>query len=665
LLKSLLDISSQTMAQDSGLVPASELLRQTEALFGGGDIGDTPMAQLARLTLERARATQDHESEALAYFYSLYPWVFLTDELVLMGRIEEARRRCEFLGVRRGLWLLEDLKAYVAAVKGRHLEATAIGQRLDRVPEALRPPFERSITLLLMTRYCAWVGRLEDSLRLCHRAVHLAEQCDHETWLAATCVGLGGLLTRDALNPEDGLPYVERSRALLAHRPLALTTVIATSQLVAALDMLGEHDRAYAVFEEDLARPGARERLRPGPMALVESTRSRLVAALIGVGRLEEAQAWLDEFAPEAFGAQIYRYAVAPLMRLRLLCRQQRYAEARALAQVERDRPLTHARTLHDQVTILDHLREACDALGDDAGAAEAAAGAREACLPLVALSARARYLSTQLQREPLNTPPLSAIDLKRLAAIEAEARAQSSQAAQRQVPKFLAHVVHELRNPIGGMMGMSSLLLMSNLDEKQRRYTSAMQQSADTLLQLVNDVLDLAKIESGQFGFNPGPVALDTWLQQCVEGFAALAQKKGCAIHVALDPALPRDVIGDALRMRQVLANLLSNALKFTRAGRIDVRVTRGGAAPAGKLRLHVEVQDTGSGMSEEALGRLFQEFVQADATIARDYGGTGLGLALCKQLVERMEGRIGARSQKGVGSTFWFELTLGVEGP
>jgi signal transduction histidine kinase len=314
-------------------------------------------------------------------------------------------------------------------------------------------------------------------------------------------------------------------------------------------------------------------------------------------------------------------------------------------------------------VTIFDHLREACDALGDEAGAAEAVAAAREACLPLVALSARARYLSTQLQLDPTRATPLSAIDLRRLAAIEEEARAQSNRAvAKPQVPRFLAHVVHELRNPIGGMVGMSSLLLMSNLDDKQRRYTSAMQQSADTLLQLVNDVLDLAKIESGQFSIGAEPIALGPWLQQCTEGFVAIAQKKGFDLHVDLDPSLPQEVVGDPLRLRQVLTNLLSNALKFTRTGRIDVRLARGGPVPAGKVRLRAEVQDTGKGISEQALGHLFEEFVQADATIARDYGGTGLGLALCKQLVERMGGRIGARSQFGVGSTFWFELTLDV---
>ena len=295
------------MAPDSELVSARELLRQTEALFGGGDVGDSPMAKFAQRTLDRARETQDYESEALAYFYSLYPWVFVTDEAVLLARIDEARRRCEFLAVRRAVWLLEDLKAHVLAVKGRHQEAITIAQRLDRVPEALRPPFERGITLMLMARYCAWIGRLDDALRLAHRVAKLAESSEHELWRAATCVLLGGLLTRDALNPEEGLPYLERARSMLAHRPVSLTTLICTAQLVTAYGMLGAPERAYAVFEEDLSRPGARALLTPRPMAMVETMRSRLAAALIGTGRLAEAQAWLDEFEPEAYGTHFYR----------------------------------------------------------------------------------------------------------------------------------------------------------------------------------------------------------------------------------------------------------------------------------------------------------------------------------------------------------------------
>jgi signal transduction histidine kinase len=144
------------------------------------------------------------------------------------------------------------------------------------------------------------------------------------------------------------------------------------------------------------------------------------------------------------------------------------------------------------------------------------------------------------------------------------------------------------------------------------------------------------------------------------MDAYVSQGQAKGVVVDAGLDAGLPDRVVGDALRLRQVLVNLVSNALKFTRAGRVDVRLRNLGGAPLGATRLRCEVRDTGTGISDEALKRLFQEFVQADETIAQDYGGTGLGLALCKQLVEAMGGRIGASSEKGVGSLFWFELDL-----
>lgn len=238
--------------------------------------------------------------------------------------------------------------------------------------------------------------------------------------------------------------------------------------------------------------------------------RARLTIALIGVGRLDEAQAWLEQVPPRYWAAAKDGFAVAPLVRLRLLCAQGHYAEARALTEAERKRVVNHIRSTYDRVEMLDHLREACEAVGDMAAAAEAATAAREACLPLVNLSARARYPATQLERDPAHAPPLSAVDQRRLAAIAQEVQARSSRAAPPKVPRFLAHVVHELRNPIGGVMGMSSLLLMSELDEKQRRFTSAISTSASTLQQLIDDVLDLAKIERGQFKQNPKPFELE-----------------------------------------------------------------------------------------------------------------------------------------------------------
>jgi signal transduction histidine kinase len=176
----------------------------------------------------------------------------------------------------------------------------------------------------------------------------------------------------------------------------------------------------------------------------------------------------------------------------------------------------------------------------------------------------------------------------------------------------------------------------------------------------LVNDVLDMAKLESGRFEFHPQPTSLERWLREAVEPFVEPAALRGVAVTWSLDPRLPPQLCFDALRLHQVLANLLSNAKKFTRVGTIQVRVTARGEADAQGVPIRVAVYDTGCGIAPEAQAQLFSEFVQANAGIAASHGGTGLGLALCRQFVERMGGRIGLDSTPDVGSTFWFELTL-----
>jgi signal transduction histidine kinase len=633
-------------------IPASELLRQAENRLGSGGIGATPMTRLAEQAVRRARETGDRQTEALAQYYCLWDQVFALPEAEMLDRVEAARRHCQPLGVPRALWLLDDLEDWVRIHHGRHMEGIAICQRLERLAPESRPAFERSFAAYNLSFAHEWLGHHDDTMRLRYRFLQLAEEAGRPIWLAGACVCLGEFQTETMLDPEQGLPYLQRARQLWRDQPMAVIKLMVTARTIVALNMLGRHQEAYDVFTEDTAAPGA--------MAVVASQRAQLTLALIGVGRLDEAQAWLDQLTPAYRTTDKDGFPVAPLMRLRLLCAQRRYAEARALAEAERDRVAIHMNSTCDRVQLFDHLREACEALGDRAAAAEAATAAREACLPLVTRSARARYLAVQIERDPANAPPLSAVDERRLDAIAREVRAQSARAAAPRVPRFLAQVVHELRNPIGGVMGMSSLLLMSDLDEKQRRFTSAISHSASTLERLIDDVLDLAKIERGQFQLNPQPFALEPWLEQATAAYVAQGQAKGVVVSTRLDFGLPARVVGDALRIRQVLVNLLSNALKFTRTGRVDVEARRLAGAARDAVRVRFEVRDTGTGISEEALQRLFQEFVQADETIAEHYGGTGLGLALCKQLVEAMGGRIGASSQKGVGSLFWFELDL-----
>ena len=204
---------------------------------------------------------------------------------------------------------------------------------------------------------------------------------------------------------------------------------------------------------------------------------------------------------------------------------------------------------------------------------------------------------------------------------------------------------------------------MKSDLDDKQRKYLDLAQSSAQMLLALCNDVLDLAKIDSGRFELHLELNDVAAVAREVVQIFEPQAAIKRLALNCDIAQNLPERLLCDRLRIQQLLMNLLSNALKFTRRGSIDIELAwRPSSASAGQLE--VAVRDTGCGLSEEAQSRLFQEFTQADSSVAQLHGGTGLGLALCRNLVELMGGEIGVTSAPGEGSTFRFTAPMSIEG-
>ncbi|MBN1850805.1 MAG: response regulator [Deltaproteobacteria bacterium] len=230
---------------------------------------------------------------------------------------------------------------------------------------------------------------------------------------------------------------------------------------------------------------------------------------------------------------------------------------------------------------------------------------------------------------------------------------------ANRTKSMFLANMSHEIRTPLNGVVGMAGLLAETELDEEQREYIEILKNSGDSLLSIINDILDYSKIEAGQLELECIDFDLRLTIEDTTDVVAFRAHEKDLELGCIIEPEVPSLVRGDPGRIRQILINLISNAVKFTEKGQIVIRTSLDHeTATHTTVRYHVT--DTGAGISEEKMERLFKSFSQIDASISRKYGGTGLGLAISKQLAEMMGGGIGVESREGKGSTFWFTTVL-----
>jgi signal transduction histidine kinase len=579
--------------------------------------------------------------------------------------IQRLREQALTSGHVRAQWLIDDALVGLAGICLVDPAADLLRAEALYADEARtqRPPFERIWGHLGLLRLLVANHRFDDALKQAMAACDCANQADDDVLrvhadflLAFVFLAVGDL--------EGSEPVLERARArALAWGGKAALRAGLDLSLIVTYCMRGCADKALAMAQD---WPGHDQPLLSGRLSRL---RSGLALMQLGLGRPELADRLLGDGPHDSYyvahSIGLWAWVKG---RVQLALGHHRYVLDVARHQIEAlesgaTRPIPLNSTQLHSV-----LAQAHEEAGDFKAALQACRASQLSCFHWVAQSMGMRL--TALQHE-IDQPSDSALHKQRLIRVQAVAKAAiaevqrpwpgtgeepapTSAAAPHGSPlRFVAHVSHEMRTPIAGVLGMTSLLMLSELDARQQRYVSLAQTSARMLLALCDDLLDLAKIEAGRFELVTQAFDLRELVDEVVQTVRPLTRSVQVQIDAWVDATVPGMLLGDPLRTRQILLNLLGNAAKFTAQGRIDLRIAARELGD-GVQQLRIDVSDTGIGMSAEVCAKLFNEFTQADASIATSYGGSGLGLALCRQLAQLMGGQISVQSQPGMGSVF-----------
>lgn len=281
------------------------------------------------------------------------------------------------------------------------------------------------------------------------------------------------------------------------------------------------------------------------------------------------------------------------------------------------------------------------------------------AALPALAVAMAWYAYRRWRESETLGEELAQTVDSLRATSEELVVAKDAAERANAAKSEFLATMSHEIRTPLNGVIPVTELLLETDLSDEQRAYANTVYQSGTALLEIINDILDLSRLEAGRVEIESATVPIAEIVENIATLFGGEARTKGLEISVYVDPDVPQTLIGDGTKLRQILLNLIGNAVKFTKAGGVTIALTLESRSD-GFATARFEVADTGIGIAEEHRANIFEKFSQAEASMTRRYGGTGLGLAICRNLVEVLGGRIGVESNLGEGSRFWFTARL-----